>query len=746
MAECYLGLGEHGNNVARRREDLMRSVAIREDLVATTAGDTRLREELARSYQALGDSDLAAREHRNALSAFLKARDIEATLIRDHPDSPAYQHDFAWNLGQIALCLCQLGRHQDETVVRPLAIEHARTAFEQSPQVVAYGRLYGRLVGKDGDNLFSQFRPDDGVRAFRQAVSVQLRLIRENPAVPDLPGDLVETCASAFSVMVYRNRASDAAALLREAIDALAALPRDEPNVLFGLSQLLAIFSTCPEFSGEADAMLDRRVQNEERAVAVLRRAIAAGFRDVKAVESSDPLKKLRGRDDLKGLLTEMAQSLVVAPLTGGAIEAPRAENPADPGFKPSRMAAARIRRYQEELATSQHAIGLIQFGLKDLDEARKSLSQALSLRESLAKDDPGLVAIRRQLAEVYLDKGENDRALDLADMAIAARPDDPLSLASRGYVKSRIGQLSQAEADLSKVVQLRPDDWHAWNELGKLQAKRGLPDAAVSAFVKVMELTPESKGEEVWWTPDRAGIGVTLGPFDEIFRRIIRARPTDRTLLLARFHYLGRRRRWKEAAEMAARIIELDPVDKDARWYHRLLLLFCGDVEGYRRAAREAVANGHQVNADQVGWDPLLSASEHTRVGAFSPRPPGGDFGLHRGILAYREGQYAVAIRELTEFQGSTTHPLRLTLIHTVLAMAHQRLGQVAEARRELDAARKRLDRLGRVFWNVVQDSAERELLDYGWTEWVIATIVSSEAEALIVYDPIFPADPFAR
>ena len=35
---------------------------------------------------------------------------------------------------------------------------------------------------------------------------------------------------------------------------------------------------------------------------------------------------------------------------------------------------------------------------------------------------------------------------------------------------------------------------------------------------------------------------------------------------------------------------------------------------------------------------------------------------------------------------------------------------------------------------------------MDYGWTEWVIATILLREAEALIVYDPNFPANPFAR
>jgi hypothetical protein len=39
-----------------------------------------------------------------------------------------------------------------------------------------------------------------------------------------------------------------------------------------------------------------------------------------------------------------------------------------------------------------------------------------------------------------------------------------------------------------------------------------------------------------------------------------------------------------------------------------------------------------------------------------------------------------------------------------------------------------------------------EGVILDYGWTEWLQARILCNEAEGLIVYDPIFPVDPFAR
>ena len=113
-------------------------------------------------------------------------------------------------------------------------------------------------------------------------------------------------------------------------------------------------------------------------------------------------------------------------------------------------------------------------------------------------------------------------------------------------------------------------------------------------------------------------------------------------------------------------------------------------------------------------------------------------------GINDYREGRYAGAIRQLTAAARPASHRYARALAQLFLAMAHQRLGHEAEARRALDAARTFVDSLGRS--DFTRESPRGEVMRYAWTEWVIATIVRHEAEALIVYDPIFPADPFAR
>jgi hypothetical protein len=61
---------------------------------------------------------------------------------------------------------------------------------------------------------------------------------------------------------------------------------------------------------------------------------------------------------------------------------------------------------------------------------------------------------------------------------------------------------------------------------------------------------------------------------------------------------------------------------------------------------------------------------------------------------------------------------------------MAHHRLGHRDEARRWLERLRNRQPNAGpNQFW----DELEIRML-------------RSEAEALVLYDPVFPADPFAR
>ena len=124
----------------------------------------------------------------------------------------------------------------------------------------------------------------------------------------------------------------------------------------------------------------------------------------------------------------------------------------------------------------------------------------------------------------------------------------------------ARQAGLSEPRSGGAKLCRcwLRPSsadltDRLAWQLLGLAQAGLGQPKEAAAAFARLMELVPQTRYKGFWWYPDPATIGEILAPYDEIFARVVQMRPKDRTLLIARFHYFGRRRRWREAADIVA-------------------------------------------------------------------------------------------------------------------------------------------------------------------------------------------------
>ncbi len=94
----------------------------------------------------------------------------------------------------------------------------------------------------------------------------------------------------------------------------------------------------------------------------------------------------------------------------------------------------------------------------------------------------------------------------------------------------------------------------------------------------------------------------------------------------------------------------------------------------------------------------------------------------MPRLAALYRSGRLEEAIR----LRGGGSVPADWPF----LAMAHHRLGHRDEARRWLDQLRNhQLSADPAQFWNELQ-----------------IRLLRSEAEAVILYDPIFPADPFAH
>jgi hypothetical protein len=184
-------------------------------------------------------------------------------------------------------------------------------------------------------------------------------------------------------------------------------------------------------------------------------------------------------------------------------------------------------------------------------------------------------------------------------------------------------------------------------------------------------------------------------------------------------------------------------PDEPNVHYFLTLSLLAAGDAHGLRGAISDLIDRfGSTTNAEtckSVAWDCVLApgsvADSETPVRLTDAALNGfpaqqKDVALNTlGAALYRAGWFEDAIRRLEEgvrVRAGQSVPQDWAF----LAMAHHRLGHRDEARRWLDR---------------FQNYQARGDVSTFWDELEIR-LLRRESQAVVLYDPVFPADPFAR
>jgi WD40 repeat protein/tetratricopeptide (TPR) repeat protein len=314
---------------------------------------------------------------------------------------------------------------------------------------------------------------------------------------------------------------------------------------------------------------------------------------------------------------------------------------------------------------------------------------------------------------------------------APAPLPDDPSRLAA--WVEATTG------LELDERDSIRALDHDAWLERRRrLESLGGAPPP-----------DPAPRGDTIYFGPEPSARGDAWkerGQWDRAeaaYAEAARARPfnTEVREALARLH--AERGHLDRAAATLAEGVPLKPDDSILRSHLGVALLASGDRAGWRRASATMLDRfggaGAAGPANTVAWAcalgpgatadrgvPVRLAEVALRDGTGSSR----DVYLNTlGAALYRAGRYAEAIRRLEEGierRGGTSLPEDAPF----LAMAHHRPGHPDEARSWLDKLRH------------YQPSGRP---DRFWDDLTIR-LLRGEAEAVILDDPEFPDDPFAR
>jgi eukaryotic-like serine/threonine-protein kinase len=318
-------------------------------------------------------------------------------------------------------------------------------------------------------------------------------------------------------------------------------------------------------------------------------------------------------------------------------------------------------------------------------------------------------------------------------DHLIAARPDAGALWARRARVLRRLGETARAEADESRAVALGPPGrvfaWRMHDLLDRSTAAE--VGGRLTEALALLDALVEGIGEDAALRVRRGEVHARLGRWADAAVDLDAAYQS-----LPPFpDYLGRsfRRRLRSAELPPERFVS-----------ERLILcrLGAGDREGYRATCSSL---RQQAARDDPGLALFLvylstlgpdGSSDPTETVALADRAITGlsdeeasPARRYAGAALYRASRYAEAIGQL-EADCRRGGPAGRPWDWAFLAMAHARLGHTLDARRWLD--RLRAHRPGAAPIRFLDD-LELDLL-------------RREAESVVLLDPAFPADPFAR
>jgi serine/threonine-protein kinase len=333
--------------------------------------------------------------------------------------------------------------------------------------------------------------------------------------------------------------------------------------------------------------------------------------------------------------------------------------------------------------------------------------------------------------------KGKRDDAIAAFHTTIRLMPGETAAriyIARNAYV---LGRHAQAVEVLHEAVRLR-DDAEAWTILGYVLTAMGRINEAGAALSTAARLGADS------WEFD-AGIA---GLFQ-------------------------RRRRWRDGADEyeRARLNSSRPGDDPGiigmpghrsrdhhgiAWYFSAVAqLRAGRIVEYRALCRDML----QLNRGRLGQhellarvclmcpdDPAVVVEAATLAERALEKLPANPYARYTaGLAAYRLGRYESALERIRASRAANETAQMIifrdayrALTDLVEAMALERLGLTG-------AAAEALARAERLMANNIPAEGSAGLYPGEWQEWAHCEIIHREADAVVRWGPIFPANPFA-
>ena len=289
---------------------------------------------------------------------------------------------------------------------------------------------------------------------------------------------------------------------------------------------------------------------------------------------------------------------------------------------------------HPEALATKNN-LGIVYLAQGKYDQAEPLYREAVAgARQKLGVAHPQTQLYVRNLVDCYKKMGQPGKADAELSKAIELKPDDAFWWRQRAGTRARGGRLDEALLDYSKALELNPADWGIWGNRGKVYLEVSQPEKALADFTRSIAIDPK-----VWW----------------IWQQRSEA-----------YHALDR---WQEAIADLSKAVELAPSNDVPANELAWLLVTCPDAK--LRDPSRALKTAKQ---------------------AVELAPKEGSHWRTLGVAHYRSGDWQAALAALEKSMELRKGDDRLDWFF--LAMVQWQLGNKDQARKRFDQAVEWMDK----------------------------------------------------
>jgi serine/threonine protein kinase/tetratricopeptide (TPR) repeat protein len=308
IAQSYYSSGHVLSKTGKPADALASEIKgreIRQQLADANPGSTQFQSDLSDSNYLIGTMLKNGGKPAEALEAFQKGLNIQQRLVDGNPAVTAYQLALANSYDEIGGLLSDLGQPAQgmETMEKAAAIR--QNLVEHNPAVTEFQRNLSKSFNDIGFRLRQTGKPAEALASYKKALAIQQKLADTHPRDPHYQGDLANSVASLGALERGDGHAASAAAFLRQAIGILERLQTHDPVDIYNLACCNAMLAGVASDPKSGMTAADARAA-ADKAMATLRDAVAAGYRNVAGIRSDPDIAVLHPRADFQKLMKEL--------------------------------------------------------------------------------------------------------------------------------------------------------------------------------------------------------------------------------------------------------------------------------------------------------------------------------------------------------------------------------------------------------------------------------------------------------